>query len=127
MIKDDKIELYKKAIATYGKEAQIGIAFEEMGELIVALNHYKRDRSDVQSIKEFIKSRNLQKEYVERQEELSDACYDMTSDTDLSYIRFTQPNLDCDLDVFIKELQAIKKKRLYQEELEELNKKYNIL
>lgn len=139
---------------------------------------------------EFIKSRNLQKEYVERQEELSDACYDMTSDTDLSYIRFTQPNLDCDLDVFIKELQAIKKKiqslknvsdirfiqnwigyedcefyvsysqleddgefnkrvdnlydeyvrrqqimeekaaekkRLYQEELEELNKKYNIL
>ena len=54
MIKDDKIELYKKAIATYGKEAQIGIAFEEMGELIVALNHYKRDRSDVQSIKEEI-------------------------------------------------------------------------
>lgn len=67
---------------------------------------------------EFIKSRNLQKEYVERQEELSDACYDMTSDTDLSYIRFTQPNLDCDLDVFIKELQAIKKKfnllKMYQ-------------
>ena len=54
MIKEDKIELYKKAIATYGKEAQIGMAFEEMGELIVALNHYKRDRSDIQSIKEEI-------------------------------------------------------------------------
>ena len=144
----------------------------------------------VQTKEEFIKSRNLQKEYVERQVELRDACYYMISDTDLSYIRFTQPNLDCDLDVFIKELQAIKekiqtiknvsdirfvqhwtghedcefyvsysqleddgefnkrvddlydayvrhqqimkekaaeKKRLYQEELEELNKKYNIL
>lgn len=32
----------KRAVDTYGKESQINQAFEEMGELMVAINHWRR-------------------------------------------------------------------------------------
>ena len=35
----------KRAVDTYGKESQINQAFEEMGELIVAINHWRRGRA----------------------------------------------------------------------------------
>lgn len=34
----------KMAVDTYGKESQVNLAFEEMGELIVAINHFRRKR-----------------------------------------------------------------------------------
>lgn len=38
-------EICKMAVDTYGKEAQINQAFEEMGELIVAINHWRRGKA----------------------------------------------------------------------------------
>lgn len=35
----------KRAVDTYGKESQINQAFEEMGELIVAINHWRRGKA----------------------------------------------------------------------------------
>lgn len=35
----------KRAVDTYGKEPQINQAIEEMGELIVAINHWKRGKA----------------------------------------------------------------------------------
>lgn len=35
----------KMAVDIYGKESQINQTFEELGELIVALNHWKRGRA----------------------------------------------------------------------------------
>ncbi len=35
----------KRAVDTYGKESQINQAFEEMGELMVAINHWRRGRA----------------------------------------------------------------------------------
>lgn len=38
-------EICKMAVDTYGKESQINQALEEMGELITAINHFRRGRS----------------------------------------------------------------------------------
>lgn len=35
----------KKAVDTFGKENQINMATEELAELIVAINHYRRGRA----------------------------------------------------------------------------------
>lgn len=35
----------KRAVDTYGKESQINQAFEEMGELVVAINHWRRGKA----------------------------------------------------------------------------------
>lgn len=35
----------KRAVDTYGKETQINQALEEMGELIVTINHWRRGRA----------------------------------------------------------------------------------
>jgi len=40
---DDKKTL-ERALDCWGEEAQIGMAYEELGELITALNHFKRGR-----------------------------------------------------------------------------------
>ena len=40
---DDKKTL-ELALDCWGAEAQIGMAYEELGELITALNHFKRGR-----------------------------------------------------------------------------------
>lgn len=37
-------EICKMAVDTYGKESQVNQAFEEMGELITAINHFRRGR-----------------------------------------------------------------------------------
>lgn len=37
-------EICKLAVDTYGKESQVNQAFEEMGELIAAINHFRRGR-----------------------------------------------------------------------------------
>lgn len=37
-------EICKMAVDTYGKESQVNQAFEEMGELIAAINHFRRRR-----------------------------------------------------------------------------------
>lgn len=39
-------ELYKKAIETWGKDAQTGVAIEELAELIVAIQHFRRGKAD---------------------------------------------------------------------------------
>lgn len=44
MEKKEKIELYNKAIDTWGVEAQRNMAFEEIGELITALAQDRRGR-----------------------------------------------------------------------------------
>ena len=38
------MNVYKKAIEKWGAVAQIFTFYEEIGELMTAINHYKRDR-----------------------------------------------------------------------------------
>lgn len=38
-------EICKLAVDTYGKEAQLNQAFEEMAELMVTINHWRRGRA----------------------------------------------------------------------------------
>lgn len=45
MEKQDRINLYKKAIKTWGEEAQIDMLNEECGELITAVAQFKRGRT----------------------------------------------------------------------------------
>lgn len=42
MTKEERLEIYKTAEKLWGKVAQYDQAIEEMGELIVAINKYKR-------------------------------------------------------------------------------------
>jgi len=42
MTKEERLNLYKKATKKWGEQAQIDQMIEEMAELIVALNKYKR-------------------------------------------------------------------------------------
>lgn len=44
MEKKDRIELYKKAINTWGEEAQVNMLYEECGELITAIAQFRRGR-----------------------------------------------------------------------------------
>lgn len=44
MKRKEKIDIEKKAIETYGIEAQLRMLQEECGELIVAVGHYSRGR-----------------------------------------------------------------------------------
>ncbi len=43
-----------KARKVYGDNFLIDLAIEEMGELIVALNHYRRNRAEMKELKECI-------------------------------------------------------------------------
>ena len=45
MEKKDRIELYKKAINTWGEEAQVNMLYEECGELITAIAQFRRGRA----------------------------------------------------------------------------------
>ena len=42
------------ALMLYGNAAQIEMAIEEMGELLVAINHYRRARCSVEAVQEEI-------------------------------------------------------------------------
>ena len=46
--------LLQKAVSVYGTIAQTDMAIEEMGELIVAINHYRRGRIEMDAVKEEI-------------------------------------------------------------------------
>ena len=46
--------LLQKAVSVYGTIAQTDMAIEEMGELIVAINHYRRGRVEMDAVKEEI-------------------------------------------------------------------------
>ncbi len=41
-----------KAIRKWGKDAQVDMAIEELAELIIALQHYKRGRNNIGDVKE---------------------------------------------------------------------------
>lgn len=45
-------EVFEAAIKKYGHEVQIGMAQEEMGELLVAINHLKRNRIEFSAFME---------------------------------------------------------------------------
>lgn len=45
-------EVFEAAIRKYGHEVQIGMAQEEMGELLVAINHLKRKRVEFSAFME---------------------------------------------------------------------------
>ena len=45
MEKEQRIELYKQAIAKWGEEAQVNMVYEECGELITAIAQFKRGRT----------------------------------------------------------------------------------
>ena len=53
-MKASEFELLQKAINVYGAVAQTDMAIEEMGELIVAINHYRRGRVGMNAVKEEI-------------------------------------------------------------------------
>ena len=50
MKKEDKLELYKKAIDLWGVEAQRNMAFEELGELNTVLARDRRGRATKEDI-----------------------------------------------------------------------------
>jgi NTP pyrophosphatase (non-canonical NTP hydrolase) len=45
-----KMEVAKQAVELFGAKEQTLIAIEEMGELIVALNHYRRNRCESHTV-----------------------------------------------------------------------------
>jgi NTP pyrophosphatase (non-canonical NTP hydrolase) len=45
MEKEERIELYKKAIKTWGEDAQVNMLNEECGELLTAVAQFKRGRT----------------------------------------------------------------------------------
>lgn len=47
-------QILSKAISEWGIEAQTNLAIEEMGELIVAINHYRRGRAGIAAVQEEI-------------------------------------------------------------------------
>ena len=47
-------KILSKAISVYGAVAQTDMAIEEMGELIVAINHYRRGRVGMDAVQEEI-------------------------------------------------------------------------
>lgn len=47
-------QILSEAICEWGIEAQTDLAIEEMGELIVAINHYRRGRVGIDSVQEEI-------------------------------------------------------------------------
>jgi NTP pyrophosphatase (non-canonical NTP hydrolase) len=46
MEKEKRIELYQKALSKWGEEAQVNMAYEEIGELLTALSRFKRGRAN---------------------------------------------------------------------------------
>ena len=50
MEKQDRINLYKKALKTWGEEAQVNMLDEEVGELITAVARFKRGRATHQDV-----------------------------------------------------------------------------
>jgi len=50
MIVDEKI--LEAVISKWGIEAQVGMLYEEMGELMTALNQYSRDRVGISHVQE---------------------------------------------------------------------------
>lgn len=50
MEKQDRINLYKKALKTWGEEAQVNMLDEEIGELITAVARFKRGRATHQDV-----------------------------------------------------------------------------
>lgn len=47
-------QILSRAISEWGIEAQTNLAIEEMGELIVAINHYRRGRVGMAAVQEEI-------------------------------------------------------------------------
>ena len=56
LLTDEKrlIEVAKKAISIWGEDSQIRHLHEEVGELIVAINHFKRGRVSKEAVQEEI-------------------------------------------------------------------------
>lgn len=44
MTRDELTLILSNAVAIYGNDAQVNLALEEMGELIAAINNYRRGR-----------------------------------------------------------------------------------
>lgn len=66
MTKDERIKLYEIAMKRWGEDAQINQLLEEMGELITALNKYRRYKTcDEQTKKPYME--NLYEEMADVQ------------------------------------------------------------
>ena len=50
MEKEERINLYKTAIATWGEYPQLNMLHEEMGELLTAIARYQRGRGSEEDI-----------------------------------------------------------------------------
>lgn len=55
MLGDLNEEVFKAALDQWGEEAQVGMCIEEAGEMLTAINHFKRGRIEKsQLIEEFV-------------------------------------------------------------------------
>lgn len=54
MNKNDLRQILSKAISEWGIDAQTNLAVEEMGELIVDINHHRRGRVGIEAVQEEI-------------------------------------------------------------------------
>ena len=50
MVKKMNNEIYEKLVNKFGNEKQINQAIEEMNELCVALNHYRRGKNNIDEV-----------------------------------------------------------------------------
>jgi len=67
-----KSQTYKKAKEIWGVELQIDVLIEELGELIVAISHYKRGRGNKEEILEEIVDVTIMNEQIRYMLKLSD-------------------------------------------------------
>lgn len=50
MNREERQDLYQRAIATWGADDELAMLYEEIGELLVALGHLRRKRATVQDV-----------------------------------------------------------------------------
>lgn len=50
MYQKDNVELYRRTLEKWGEQAQFDQAIEECAELITALLHYRRDKTDASKV-----------------------------------------------------------------------------
>lgn len=51
---DERQKIYENAVSKWGENEQVWMAIEEMGELLTALNHFRRGRASIAELCEEI-------------------------------------------------------------------------
>lgn len=70
--------VFERALSAWGEEAQIGMCIEEAGEMLAAINHFKRGRIEKgEMIEEFVDVYIMMSQMRYMNQELFDVIFDM--------------------------------------------------